>query len=369
MTVSSPAHLLLMKNWRLRKKAEKLAAMTPEQRAKWQASYGGFSQDKPNQNHMPNTETIPPPEATLPLAPLAEITTLPRKPGGTAGEGTRLTWTNEERQKLAVAVAAKLRAQGLRHGPTEGDRTGASFLLDAVRAAQHEVFERERRRAIIGRTQLGTKFFSELEIALTAKAETEALVHKIEAQQAAPTTTPAPAAVAPAPAMTDEQLVTAGLAKASLAQLVQAGMAKLFETLGQCEAGLNELRDFNNLLVEENSQIGRHMSELHVEITNLRGTAKKRLPIVAILGCQPHVYQHIVDGAKSTGIELDFRHYEQGAKARPFHADYAIALQWLDHAWTDQLHNAVPDRARYKYIGQGGVGMAIKQLKEWFPHE
>lgn len=370
MTISSPAHLLLMKRWRDRKKAEKLAAMTPEQRAKWEASYGHrLSQDKPK-NDMPNTETVPQPEIPAPTQPLAEVTALPvTRSNGTKGEGTRLTWNNEERKKLAVAVAAKLRAQGLRHAPTDGDRVGASFLLDAVRAAQHEVFERDRRRSIMGRNALGAKFFAQLEIALTAGVEAEKMVQKIEAEQAAPVQPVAASNAVTAPAMTDEQLVSAGLAKATLAQLTQATMAKLFETIGGYEAAINELRDFNNMLVEENAGTKRHINELHVEITNLRGTAKKRLPVVAICGCQPHIFHHITDGAKTAGIELDFRHYEQGSKARPFHADYAIAMHWLGHDWDDQIHNAVPDRSRAKFIGNGGVGMAIKQLKEWFSHE
>lgn len=369
MTVSSPAHLLLMKNWRLRKKAEKLAAMTPEARAKWEASYGPrLSQDKPK-NDMPNTETVPEPETPAPIAPLAEVTALPNRQGGTAGEGTRKTWDEAERKKICVATAAKLRAQGFRHVPSKDDRTGNSFLLEAIRAAQHEVLERDRRRHVGTRAMFGAKFWRDMEIAMTAKTEAEMLVQKIEADQAQSVPVSAPPAAYATPAMTDEQLITAGLAKATLAQLTQATMAKLFETIGGYEAAINELRDFNNMLVEENAGTKRHINELHVEITNLRGRAKKRLPVVAICGCQPHIFHHITDGAKTAGIELDFRHYEQGSKARPFHADYAIAMHWLGHDWDDQIHNAVPDRSRAKFLGNGGVGMAIKQLKEWFPHE
>lgn len=376
-----------------RKLEEKLAAMTPERRAKYEehkAAHGPSmakaraaraakvaaknSQDKPNQDTMPITATIPitPITAPAPSDSPAIIGAIAHNNGtGTNGKPARLSpLTAEERKNLASAVAIKLRTQGFRHAPTE-DRVGRAFLLDALRAAQYETFERERRRHIAQVDSMGEKFFRDLEIELTAKVENEALVKKIEADTIANQPTPIPTAVAAqvAHTMTDEEIITAGLAKASLVQLTQAAMARIFETLGRYESKMNGLADFDNALVDELDLLKRQMGAMQVEITNLRGTAKIKLPVVAIVGCMPHLYHHIIEGAKATGINCDFRHYEQGSKARPFTADYAIVLHWVGHDWDDQVHNAVPDRSRAKFIGQGGVGMAIKQLKEWFSHE
>lgn len=401
------------KRTRAEKRAEKVAAMSPERRAQYehnlaargpglararairdakgpewatamakkagiarQAARRAESQDKPNQNNMANAETVPNPATVIPItSPALVVVADPPVNGGHHPETVHTNsdvrgytaWDAEEREKVAVGTAMRLRAQGLRHAPQEGDREGNRFLLDAVRAAQHEVLEKHRRRYLNGRSALGKKFFRDLDIALTAKTDSEALVKKLEAQ-AVLAPVPAPVVIQ-APAMTDDQIITEGLAKASLAQLMQTTMAKMFETLGQHEAKANDLHDFINLQMEENALVKRELAAMQVEITNLRTTAKIKLPVVAIVGCMPHLYHHIIEGAKETGIHCDFRHYEQGSKARPFTADYAIVLHWVGHDWDDQVHNAVPDRSRAKFIGTGGVGMAIKQLKEWFQHE
>lgn len=389
-----------------RKIAAKLAGMTPEQRAKYEkrrailmpcilkaqaarlakgekwmaescrkaalvrhAKPNGISQDKPKQNNMPNAETIqdiPPPSQLL-----AVVADMPPKNGVHHEKKGNTLWDENERKRICVAIAAKLRAQGLRHAPQKNDREGNRFFLDALRAAQYEVLERERRRHISTRAAMGSKFWRDLEIALTAGANAEALVKKVEAQEAAKVVVATPATVAApaAPVMSDEQLVQAGLAKASLAELMQAAMARVFETLGQHETKMSELHDYNNMLVEELDVFKRQMGGVQTELINLRGTAKKKLPTVAILGCQLYIYQHIIDGAKSNHIECDFRHYESDSKPRQFTADYALAMHWMPHGWDDQIHNAVPDRTRVKFLATGGVGMAIKQLKEWFSHE
>lgn len=152
-------------------------------------------------------------------------------------------------------------------------------------------------------------------------------------------------------------------------------MKKLLPTQEQL-AMLADLHEMQKLLVDETgkitssvAQLTERMKALEGDVTKLEKAHEERptdrlIPRVAILGCRKYEVEHIRQGCEAIGLKIDFRHYDQDESPRKIHADWAISLKWLSHSWDNQIKDAIP-AGKYVFLN-GGVGMAVNQLKTWF---
>lgn len=173
----------------------------------------------------------------------------------------------------------------------------------------------------------------------------------------------------------DEEIFSETLRRMLGISKVIAGIQERLPTKEQL-AMLSDLHQMQQLVVEETgkitgsvSQLAERMKQVEQDVTKLEKSHDERptdklIPRVAILGCRKYEVEHIRQGCEQVGLKLDFRHYDQDESPRKIHAEWAISLKWLSHSWDDQIKAAIPN-GKYVFLN-GGVGMAVNQLKTWF---
>lgn len=289
------------------------------------------------------------------------------------GHQHRIFWSDDETTRVANDLARLMVKQGLAHVPQVGDRFGRQMFKEMFYAAQLTALPRERRRLQVGIEQVKQKVWDCVELALKQKTYIQPddvpviIGAKTDATMNGGSLTPHEPATPPAAPMNP-------LAEVPTAALFSETFARLFAMLGEHEAGTRKLQGLEDgqlaimdELGKDREETAKRFADLENKITIAAGQPKKALPRVALLGCQGYVMEHIKQGCETAGIRVEFRMYEQGSVVRGINADYALSLRFLDHATHKQVTDALP-HDHYKFIN-GGVSMALAQLKEWFPPE
>lgn len=347
---------------------------------------------------------------------------------------THIRWTPDEQRRVIDDTAFHLK--GMMHMiPQSDDTVGCQILFTTMRAAQHRQLPPDRRRKLVGRTELNDSFIAELarrlkdppkecpehypwhpdkqpglvrlqipdakEVKPRAHGETLPLPiaenHSTEVAAANSSVPPTPTPVVPVaeiPAKTEQPhkvLVSVEPARLStfsdeeifaetlrrmigISKLVQ-GIEERLPTKEQLVM-LGELHEMQKLVVDETGKLGEaqkqmaeRMKSLEADVTKLERANDERptdrlIPRVAILGCRKYEVEHIRQGCEAVGLKIDFRHYDQDESPRKIHADWAISLKWLSHSWDSQIKDCIGP-GKYVFLN-GGVGMAVNQLKTWF---
>ncbi len=323
-------------------------------------------------------EPTHPPLAVLPDEPTNGHEHSAEELNGAAPVEHKAQWSQDERRAVAIEVARLIRRQGWRHVPEPSDRTGRALLTDFLFAAQ-QLLPRERRRKTKSPAALGDIFWTLVEAALTTKTDLAPPVPVKSASELASEPVPGPV---PEAAKGEAATPPAGqailpeadpLRDVPLAALLQATFRRILIAVDQAQAAnrrVGELEELNAMQAEDLSQMRKEYQQVQQRIANLETAlqglpkAEKKLPRVAIVGCLRYQFDHITHAADAAGLELDFRHYDQETNPTKLSADWAIILKWGSHAWQDQINSAIP--AGQHIFLNGGIGMAVNQLKTWF---
>jgi hypothetical protein len=335
-----------------------------------------------------------------------------------------IRWSSTEAQRLIDDVAWHCADLGIKHIPPADDRITCQLFFSIVRAAQERQLPVDRRRKLAGRQELNDGFIQDMNrrlanppkekpvpfwvtdrgqpVTASGRAEptpvTEAVRDGLLTQVPVREVTPSPAKeavpIAEIPAksetahkvlvsveparlrsFTDEEIFSEALRRmVGIANMVEAFQKRL-PTPEQLSM-LANIEEMQKLLVEETGVIRKEQDRQATEMKAIAADVSKLsdavaeaprkdvLPRVAILGCRRYEVEHIRQGCEAVGLKLDFRHYDQDEKPRKIHADWAISLKWLSHSWDDQIKAAIPN-GKYVFLN-GGVGMAVNQLKTWF---
>jgi regulator of replication initiation timing len=289
----------------------------------------------------------------------------------------RIRWTLEESRSVAAELAKEVRKNGWRHLPEVGDRVGRAMLLEMLAAAQVKALGRDRRRLGASLQSFNVIFWKLVEDALAAKTSLDAPSRNVSTPEAQAAVKPetAPPENAATEAMTPKVEAQSGFALARAddpLSSVPTGtlLSALFTRLMSSMTAIGDLREMNGMLTDDvgklqldNEALKRRMAEVETQL-ELSGKKDVKRPRVAILGCRRYEFEHIRQGCDQLGLRLDLRHYDQDTAPGNVHADWAISLKWLNHAWDAKIKEAVPSE-HYRFLN-GGIGTAIKQLQAWF---
>lgn len=338
-----------------------------------------------------------------------------------AAASKNIRWTPEEQTRLIADAAYHLHRNDFKSIPSGNDIIACQMFMGVLRSAQDRQMPPDRRRKLSSRQELNDSFIAELSrriqnppaeeplpFWIKPKAEavarvTEAAIKELQQQDQAPVPvsrieTPAePIQVAELPAKSEEaHRVLVSVAPSSLRSFsddeifaethrrfaLMLGLPEKLEALEKrvpTAEQLNllaELVEMQKLVVEETATIRKDQAAMTARMNAFEAELRKvntavveaptseLIPRVAILGCRKYEMEHIRQGCEEVGLKLDFRHYDQDENPRKIHAEYAISLKWLNHAWDGQIKDAIAN-GKYVFLN-GGVGMAVNQLKTWF---
>jgi len=301
--------------------------------------------------------------------------------------------------------------------PPGHDLMACQIFFSILRSAQDRQLPADRRRKLTGRQELSDPFIMELNRRILEppatepkpfwipekKSETQLEIIKREIAPPVPVPAvaeqrpPEPIHVAEIPAKTETpHSVLVSVSPTSLRSFsddeifaethrrfamtlglsakVEA-LEKRIPTVEQLSL-LTELAEMQKLIVEETGALAKNQEALIHRLDSFEAELRKvntavgeaptanLIPRVAILGCRRYEMEHIRQGCEEVGLKLDFRHYDQDENPRKIHAEYAISLKWLNHSWDGQIKDAIAN-GKYVFLN-GGVGMAVNQLKTWF---
>ena len=262
----------------------------------------------------------------------------------------RKSWSQEEIDKVAYAVASRMFKQGLIEIPQPRDMIGCSLVKGFCKQAQDEVLSPERRNPNFSTTHLKK---ARLKKALRRAFKTLGAEKKAEFN-----TIPLPATVAPPPEEKKDVVI-----EPSLEDLLRLIFQKLdIKTQSEDTAALEEL------VSGEFTKLNGRIEELNARILSLEGKQQspeiiriKKTP-VAICGCQQREFAILT--AKVQDLPIELRLYEQNKNFRDIHAEWAIYFQWSDHGWTDKLKQS--GMANEKMAKARSISQATAQLMAWF---
>lgn len=295
---------------------------------------------------------------------------------------SRILWNRDEIKIVAAEVARLIAVEGWSHAPQAGDRTGRAMCLDMFYAAQL-LLPKERRRQRIGLAQIKADFWTAVEVALKAKSfatppaippvepppstapvvvvPKEATAATLNGQSMAQTQ-----AMATRPAPTPSGTPAAdSLASAPLGVLLSATLARLLEAIGASESHARRLDHLETAHHAEMDGLMRRLVSLENGHTTTATPTTKRLPVVAIMGCQRQEFERVAEMAGRAGLNLDLRFLDQDSSPRPVHAEWVLSFKWVNHPWWVHIKSAVTDKSKRVLLG-GGITSAIEQLKSWF---
>lgn len=321
-----------------------------------------------------------------------------------------IRWTPAEQTRVIDDAAYHLSIDNWRAMPPSHDIVACQLFFAMIRKAIERQLPPERRRKLMGRHELSPSFTAELLKRLVnpptssapywaARSHEQDRVKAESTPPVAPATTEdsADLHVAEIPAtsetahrvlvsvsptrlkdFTDDELFAETQRRFGALLSLPTRLDQLERRLPTPEqfALFGELAEMQKLILEETSVMRKEQDrfeervrEFEQEMNKLStavGEAPKAklLPRIAILGCRRYEMEHIRQGCEEVGLKLDFRHYDQDEKPKKIHADYAISLKWLNHSWDNQIKDCIAN-GKYVFLN-GGVGMAVNQLKTWF---
>lgn len=301
----------------------------------------------------------------------------------TRPERSPIHWNSHELDQFHLILAHKLRKRGLGEIPDTNNRGGCNILTEEVRNALLEM-PAERRRKLTGlmlqihkedhpmhrglKDLMRKPRLPDLPITQLPAASRNGHSPAIGPAELKPENVqePVPATLsAPAPE-------TGGL----VAQAVQV-FGRVMQLLGEVEGmrkGVEEVKEYNNLLMDENATIRERLESAEKELVQLRKdylemkeAKRETLPRVAIIGCQRREFEEILKECGRRGLHARFRHYDQDQQAVELHEDFALLMKWISHDWTNKAIKAIP-RGNYAFT-DGGTAKAVKQLEVWLVTE
>lgn len=298
-----------------------------------------------------------------------------------------IIWTEQEEQAFMVHLCHLMRKQGLRDIPQTNDRNGSVLFNSFVRRANEDALPSHRRKNFAPNARV---VFVKLDLLnrLEPMLKLPVLPHLPPPPQELqpkgslapfPTNghangngnghgdhselealgTPEPASIVP---------LTKTLAEYSDAELYQEATMRMLHMA----AVVNEAKGLADLLTEENAKLVQRVNAMEAKFAEFTKPMaekpveiKKQYPICAVVGCRQDEFDQIQRLTREHGIEVKLRLYEQGTKERPIDAEWAIALRWISHAWTDQMKASIP-RLQQIFLHAGGVSRVVAQLETWF---
>jgi len=341
---------------------------------------------------------------------------IPVPPDMIAIASKNIRWTPEEQSRLTDDAAYHLNRNDFKTIPSGNDIIACQMFMGILRSAQDRQMPPERRRKLTGRQELSDPFITELARKIANPPAQEPLpfwikpkveaVAKIEVpRDNQPIPQPVsriekpsePIQVAELPAKSEEaHRVLVSVAPSSLRSFsddeifaethrrfaLMLGLPAKVEALekrvptAEQLTLLNELAEMQKMIMEETAGMRKSQDAVMARLDVFEAELKKvntavveapttnLIPRVAILGCRRYEMEHIRQACEEVGLKLDFRHYDQDENPKKIHAEYAISLKWLNHSWDTQIKDAIAN-GKYVFLN-GGVGMAVNQLKTWF---
>lgn len=299
------------------------------------------------------------------------IQILPRRRGARTGV-KQIRWDYQETHAIADQLAGLMRKQGLVSIPSKGDHFGRSMLSDMLATAQLNATAKQqlpgnRQRLRAQPSMFKASFWSEVEKCLKNPAQPAPVQSSTTnpGEDAPPSEASAPAAQSSEPASSSIDL----LATIPTAALLSAVFSRMLGLVGEHETNSRRVQAVEELVLSIPDEIAHLRQDImqrlaaHDNAVQVQVETRKVLPRVAIIGCQRYEFDHIQQGAKGAGLQLDFRHYDQDSHPRPVHAEWVISMKWISHDWARQINSMPTD---HKKFISGGVGTVINQLKQWF---
>lgn len=332
----------------------KLDGMTPEQRNEYYKKIQDkkYVTDKAKFLKKMNTATASrPPEPPTNIVRLGEA-----MPGG---DRVRIHWTPTEHKTVAAATAKKMMSLNIGIVPEEKDRTGNSMMLDCFRDVQYNCLPKDRRRIDVNsRHAVSPLFYEFLRAELRELVEAKSRAAQVASAGLPQTPAPVPAFGGPAP----------GWAPPTPAPQVSAFDAMIDARIRSI---VGPLEDF---FTDELDKAQKEIEILKNKVGSLssssgyRGPEKEKAPVVAVISVRKDVFEHIKEASKKSGMDLEFRLYEQASKPSKIDADWAVIMRFGAHAWMDQVESSGIPAERRAFIG-GGVTSVVRQLEAWFKND
>lgn len=271
-----------------------------------------------------------------------------------------IRWDSQETKLVAAKTAELLMKQGIGAVPDKGDYVGARFVLDAIREAQCQVLERNRRRlAQNSRAAYNRIFWGILGHQLKELARDKESARNLEAAKIAPAPPPSvpapqtPTPLKPLPAAFATPMNSFEAMIDARVRTITGQMEDFFtEELGRMEKEIEALKT----LAARVTKPGEYEAP------------KPAIPKVGIFGALPDQFAAIVTRAKESGMELDLRDFPTGESKRDITVDWAIQLRFNRHATQEQIKAVNIPPSQIAFI-RGGLTGVVRQLEAWFKNE
>lgn len=274
----------------------------------------------------------------------------------------RIRWTPAEIKIVALRIAELAHKAGWRHLPDLDDRGSRILVHDMLSAAQ-VLLPADRRRLAAPFQSFREDIWKEVEIALTAKSYLKTETVPIVILPPGATDARLGRGFNPAPTAPETPAAARVQAVGELptATLLSETFSRLLAMVGASEAQERKIKTLEN-------DFNERLAELENRLKTAPVTApeKKKRPLVAVLGCDDQMMEHLRTACTHAGIEVEFRHYHNDSNPKPVHADRALSFRFVDHRWHDQLKISFPDKNHRQFV-PGGIGMAVQVIKAWFP--
>lgn len=365
----SPEHaakLRLIMHDALRRKAAKMAAMTPAQRNEYLSAAGKKGKETRRNNLLKSMHQPAPVPSSSPfpkppdnMVSIGEAMGTESTPEARGGDRTRIHWTPTEAKHVADRAVDKMVKIGVGQMPGDGDRTGWGLMMDSVREVQYNCLPKDRRRIdVSSRQALNEMFWTFVKGAFTEVQRVRQLHATLGTQAPAPANgnahppptiimpKPAPA---PAPAPSPFDALIDARVKAivgPLEEMFLEEMGKLEQKISGFEAALAAARTPGTYQAPE----------------------KPRVPTVSVLGCNKEQFQAIEDGVKDSGMTLELRHVDQSQSQINLTTEWALFMRFTGHIHWDQAKACGIPSDKMAFV-RGGTSSAILQLEAWFKHE
>ena len=311
---------------------------------------------------------------------------------------TRICWTDTEFDHVAKATATELLKQNIHTLPDQSDRASGSFCIAAASLAQQSTLPQERRRNCFTRQNYGPYFWDRVAQYLKMPQLVQYVPHQPEVPAPSPIVvkeehkSEAVSSVTlpsnenhrvevnvrmgrtPLEDYPTEELLTAVARRLSAGgsqevAKVNESVRGLVEVVNKLERQVATLTNYDELVTQELDDMRRQLADMRNQVNNQERRVEERTKVetkdkvrVALIGCRKDEYDLVM--SQITDLNVDLRHYDQDAKARPIHADWAIMMKWASHTWHDHVTNDIK-RGQWTHC-RGGISQVVAQLRVWF---